>query len=190
MNLYKIIGKRIFDILICVILIVLLSPVFILVSILIYAEKRGPILFFQKRVGKNTEEFFIIKFRSMPVETESLASDQLPESKLSRIGSFIRRTNIDELPQIFNVLLNDMSIVGPRPSLSSQKKLIEIRKLNGSINCIPGITGLAQVNSYDGMVVEKKAELDGIYAKKISFFYDIKIILKTFLYLLKPPPKY
>ena len=190
MNIYKIIGKRIFDILICVISIILLFPVFILVSILIFAENKGPILFFQKRAGKNAEEFFIIKFRSMPVETESLASDQLSNTKLSKIGSFIRRTNIDELPQIFNVLLNEMSIVGPRPPLLSQKKLIEIRKLNGSINCTPGITGLAQVNSYDGMVVEKKAELDGIYAKKISFFYDIKIILKTFLYLLKPPPKY
>ena len=102
----------------------------------------------------------------------------------------IRRTNLDELPQLFNILKGDMSIVGPRPPIPSQQELTELRKANGAIACRPGLTGLAQVSSFDGMTVPQKAAFDGEYAKRISFVGDITIILRTFVYLLKPPPVY
>lgn len=135
-------------------------------------------------------EFTIIKFRSMPINTVELPSNEIGKIKISKIGSFIRRTNIDELPQIFNILLNDMSFVGPRPPTLKQKKLIQYRIKNGSINCKPGLTGFAQISSYDGMSIQEKAKFDGMYLKKISFVTDLKIIIKTFFYLFKPPPIY
>ena len=130
------------------------------------------------------------KFRSMPVNTGDMPSDKIGSVNISWIGRLIRRTNLDELPQLINILKGDMSIVGPRPSISTQKELIELRKSNGSLALKPGLTGLAQIKSYDGMSVEKKAAYDGDYFIKLSFYTDIKIILSTFIYLIKPPPVY
>lgn len=190
MNIYKNFGKRLLDIFLCFLSFVLLFPIFIVVSILIFFFDKGPIFFYQTRIGKMGKKFTMIKFRSMPINTKNLPSDEIGKIKISKIGSFIRRTNIDELPQIFNILFNDMSFVGPRPPTLKQKKLIDYRKKNGSINCKPGLTGLAQISSYDGMSVEVKAKFDGLYFSEISFANDLKIIFKTFIYLFKPPPVY
>ena len=126
----------------------------------------------------------------MPVGTKNVSSDKLSDIKISKIGKILRRTNADELPQLFNILRGDMSIVGPRPCLLSQKELINLRIENKSINCRPGLTGLAQINSYDNMSIKKKAYYDYEYSKKMCFLLDIQIILRTFIYLISPPPKY
>jgi len=126
----------------------------------------------------------------MKKQTPLVESKIADKEMITRTGNIIRRWNIDELPQLFNVLLQQMSLVGPRPTLPQQKKLNDLRIANGSSELQPGLTGLAQVKSYDGMSEEIKARYDKMYLQEISFFTDIKIILKTFKYLLKRPPKY
>jgi O-antigen biosynthesis protein WbqP len=126
----------------------------------------------------------------MPADTGDVPSDKLGELEISSFGKFIRRTNLDELPQLFNILKGDMSLVGPRPSLPSQHELFALRRRNGALVCRPGLTGLAQVNSFDGMSVEQKACFDGRYAERITLLGDISIVLRTFSYLRKPPPVY
>ena len=126
----------------------------------------------------------------MPNGTRNIESVELNGIKLNIFSKLLRRTNLDELPQLFNIFRGDMSFIGPRPCLPTQLDLIELRKTNNAIKLLPGLSGLAQVRSYDGMSVAKKAEFDGIYFVNISLLEDIKILLKTFLYLLKPPPKY
>jgi len=182
--------KRLFDFIFAMVSIIILSPITIIISLLIYFFDNGPIIYKQKRVGKSGSLFIIYKFRSLPVNTKNIPSDSLTNIKISLIGRFIRRTNIDELPQLFNIIRGDMSFVGPRPPIPSQNKLIELRHLNGSINCKPGLTGLAQINGYDGMSVESKSNYDKLYFNKLNFFFDIFIILKTFIYLTKRPPIY
>ena len=162
----------------------------IFAALLIRMTSGGPIIFKQSRVGRNGMLFIFYKFRSMPVETEDISSDKVGDLNIDFIGRAIRRTSVDELPQLFNILLGDMSVVGPRPAIPNQIKLIEIRKGNGSIRCLPGLTGLAQVNSFDGMSVNEKADLDRDYINSISFMNDLLIIFKTFSYLFKEPPVY
>lgn len=188
--MYKLFGKRMLDISIVFIAVICLSPLMIIVALLIKIVDPGPIIFKQNRVGRNGDKFSFFKFRSMPVNTGDLASDEVGQVKLTWVGKMIRRTNIDELPQLLNILKGDMSIVGPRPPIESQDELIEIRKVNGALDLCPGLTGYAQVNSFDGMTVSEKASFDGIYAQDISFLNDVKIILNTVLYLFKPPPVY
>lgn len=162
----------------------------ILISLLIKLFDSGPIIFKQKRVGMNGKLFYMYKFRSMPVNTKNIASDKINELNLNFISKFIRRTNIDELPQLFNILKSDMSIVGPRPALSNQNDLIEIRKKKGVLSFKPGLTGLAQISSYHGMSVNTKVDYDTEYINSISFTTDVSIILKTFFYLFKTQPIY
>jgi O-antigen biosynthesis protein WbqP len=188
--MYKLFGKRLLDIFIVFVAVLCLSPFMIIVALLIKIIDPGPIIFKQNRAGKNGDSFSFFKFRSMPVNTGDLASDKVGQVKLTWVGKMIRRTNIDELPQLLNILKGDMSIVGPRPPLATQKELLQIRKDNDSLFVRPGLTGLAQVNSFDGMTVSEKADFDGEYIKDISFFNDVKIILNTVLYLFKPPPVY
>jgi O-antigen biosynthesis protein WbqP len=190
MTMYFSYFKRLLDIFIVFSATLTLLPVLILIAMIIKLCDPGPVIFKQKRIGKNAKTFNFYKFRSMPVNTGDMPSDQLSNVRLSWIGKLIRRTNLDELPQLFNVLKGDMSIVGPRPPIISQQQLIELRKQNGAIACRPGLTGLAQVSSFDGMTVEQKAAFDGEYVKNVTFFSDLKIILRTFTYLLKPPPVY
>lgn len=189
-RMYSIYGKRFFDVFLAVFALSILSPIILFVAVTIYFFDSGPVFFKQERIGKKGKKFLIFKFRSMPVQTKNLPSDQIGTVQLTSLGMFIRKSNLDELPQFFNILRNEMSIVGPRPCMTTQKKLIELRRKNSSWFCKPGLTGLAQVMSFDGMSIEKKAELDKIYAKKISLWNDLKIIFKTFLYLLKTPPTY
>ena len=157
---------------------------------MIYIFDNGPIIYTQSRTGRNGKKFIIYKFRSLPVNTKLLSSDSLPNIKTKFIGKFLRRTNIDELPQIINILKGDMSFVGPRPPLPTQLELIDLRYQNNSISCYPGLTGLAQIRGYDGMSVPEKAKFDDIYYKNISFMQDFIIIISTIFYLLKKPPKY
>ena len=188
--MYKLYIKRLLDIFISVITIVLLSPVYIIVAIIIKLQDGGPSFFVHERVGLKGKGFQLLKFRSMPVDTANVDSSQTTLLKITPFGKFIRRTNIDELPQLFNILKGDMSIVGPRPALASQEQLVKLRMSNGAYECKPGLTGLAQINSYDNMPVEEKAIWDIKYANRINFINDIKIIILTFSYLLKPPPTY
>ncbi len=188
--MYMLFGKRLFDIIFSLTAAILLSPLFLLTGLFIKIFDPGPVIFRQKRIGQEGVSFDFFKFRSMPVNTGDIPSDQLGQIRLTWIGRLIRRTNIDELPQLFNILLGDMSFVGPRPALSSQIELVNLRKSNGSLFCKPGLTGLAQISSFDGMSVYEKVLLDGQYVQSISLGSDILIILKTFGYLLKPPPVY
>lgn len=188
--MYKLFGKRLLDIFIVFSAVAILSPLMLIIALLIKIVDPGPIIFKQNRVGKGGALFSFFKFRSMPVNTGDLASDEVGKIKLTWVGKMIRRTNIDELPQLLNILRGDMSIVGPRPPIGTQSELIQLREENGALQLRPGLTGLAQVNSFDGMTVPEKAVFDGKYSTNVSFFKDVKIILNTVLYLFKPPPVY
>jgi len=182
--------KRIFDIILSSILLLCLIPLFLIFALIIRIQDGGPAIFRQKRIGKNGKIFMFYKFRSMPLNTPNVESKDTNKIQITRFGKFIRRTNLDELPQFYNVLIGDMSFIGPRPPILTQNDLIAIRETNGAINLKPGLTGWAQVNSYDNMPVEQKAKLDGEYACKISLLMDLKILFKTVLYFTKRPPTY
>lgn len=188
--IYRAFGKRVFDVFFSLLALVLLSPLLLVVSLLIRVFDPGPVIFRQNRIGRNGETFAFYKFRSMPVNTGDIPSDKIGAVRIGPVGRFIRRTSIDELPQLFNILRGDMSIVGPRPPIASQVELIGLRRSNGALLCRPGLTGLAQISSFDGMTVPQKAEFDGIYARSITLLGDVKIVLGTLTYLLKPPPVY
>ena len=188
--MYACFGKRIFDLFVVFCALFFLWPLILLVAFCIKIFDPGPVFFRQNRVGKVGSLVSFIKFRSMPVSTEDIPSDKVGTVKLTWIGRLIRRTNLDELPQLLNIARGEMSVVGPRPPIPSQQELVEIRKRNGALARLPGLTGLAQINWFDGMSVAQKAEYDGEYSKNVSFFNDLKIILRTIVYLLKPPPVY
>jgi O-antigen biosynthesis protein WbqP len=183
-------GKRAVDIGCAGVGLLLLSPLLLVIALLILVTDPGPVIFVQERVGRQGRTFRFFKFRSMPVGTRNIAKDQLGQVRLTWFGRLLRRSNLDELPQLFNILRGDMSVVGPRPSLPSQQELIVLRQDNGALACRPGLTGWAQVNAYDGMPIADKARRDGEYASSISLRQDIRIILLTFGYLTKPPPVY
>ena len=183
-------GKRLFDLFIVCCSLLFLWPLMLAIALCIKIFDPGPIFFKQQRVGRNGNLFWFFKFRSMPVNTGDIPSDQVGSISLTWIGKLIRRTNLDELPQLLNVLQGDMSFVGPRPPIPSQQELVAIRSQNGALAMLPGLTGLAQIKSFDGMSVPQKAEYDGEYSGNVSFINDLKIILGTFTYLLKPPPVY
>lgn len=188
--MYLTFGKRLFDVFVVLCAAIVLCPVMLLLTILIKLFDPGPVFFKQQRVGINGELFWFYKFRSMPVNTGDIPSDQVGKIQLTWVGRFIRRSNLDELPQLLNILKGDMSVVGPRPPIPSQRALIDSRRDNGALSLRPGLTGLAQIKSFDGMSVLQKAEFDGKYSQNISFVGDLSIILRTFFYLLKPPPVY
>ena len=174
--------KRFFDIVLSLVAIIVFSWLLIIIAVAIVVEDKGNILFKQKRIGKNKKEFYIYKFRTMKVSTPKDVPTHLldnPESYITKIGGFLRKTSLDELPQLFNILKGDMSIVGPRPALWNQFDLIALRDENGSNSVRPGLTGWAQVNGRDELPIEVKAGFDGEYIKKMSIIFDIKIILMT-----------
>ena len=174
--------KRFFDIVLSLVAIIVFSWLLIIIAVAIVVEDKGNILFKQKRIGKNKKEFYIYKFRTMKVSTPKDVPTHLldnPESYITKIGGFLRKTSLDELPQLFNILKGDMSIVGPRPALWNQFDLIALRDENGSNSVRPGLTGWAQVNGSDELPIDVKAGFDGEYIKKMSIIFDIKIILMT-----------
>lgn len=174
--------KIFFDIVLSLVAIIVFSWLLIIIAVAIVVEDKGNILFKQKRIGKNKKEFYIYKFRTMKVSTPKDVPTHLldnPESYITKIGGFLRKTSLDELPQLFNILKGDMSIVGPRPALWNQFDLIALRDENGSNSVRPGLTGWAQVNGRDELPIDVKAGFDGEYIKKMSIIFDIKIILMT-----------
>ncbi|MBR5306704.1 MAG: sugar transferase [Oscillospiraceae bacterium] len=174
--------KRFIDIVLSLGAIVFLSPVLLVLAVLIKLDSKGPVLFRQKRVGKGKTHFEILKFRTMyadvpkDVPTHLLAD---PASKITKIGRFLRKSSLDELPQIFNILKGEMSIIGPRPALWNQFDLIEERDKYGANDVRPGLTGLAQVMGRDELPIDIKAKYDGDYVKNISFSNDVKIFFRT-----------
>ena len=162
---------------------VILSPLFIALIVLIKIDSKGPILFKQRRVGKDGSIFEILKFRSMYADTPQDVPTHLlqnPESRITKTGKFLRRTSLDELPQLINILKGEMCIVGPRPALWNQDDLVEERNKYGANSITPGLTGWAQVNGRDELPIPTKAELDGYYVQNMSLWLDAKIIFKTF----------
>lgn len=188
--MYRRFFKRMFDLLLAGGSLLALSPLMFLTVLAVRLDDGGSPIFRQKRVGRRGGLFQILKFRSLPTNAKNLPSTHAQKLKPTRVGKIIRRTNIDELPQLINVLNGEMSIVGPRPALPSQELLLILRKENGALQCKPGLTGLAQVRSYDGMPESEKAKWDGEYASRITLFRDLRIILKTFIYLTRRPPVY
>ncbi|CAM1348048.1 sugar transferase [Tenacibaculum insulae] len=182
--------KRLFDILLAIILMMVLIPIYLIVALIIFLQDFGTPIFKQMRVGKSGKEFMFYKFRSMPLKTPNVESHQKNKLKITPFGKLIRRTNLDELPQFLNVLKGDMSFIGPRPPIPSQEKLITMRRENKSLFLKPGLTGWAQVNSYDNMPEKVKAKFDGEYAERISLKMDLLILFKTLEYFTKKPPAY
>lgn len=188
--MYRRVFKRTFDVLLSASALLVLSPLLLLIAVCIKLEDGGSVLFRQTRVGKDGREFLFLKFRSMPVGSANVPKTQAGSIRITRIGRLIRRSNIDELPQLINILRGDMSIVGPRPAIPAQQDIHRMRAANGALACTPGLTGLAQVNAYDGMPESEKCRFDGEYAASISFLGDLVIVLRTFVYLTRPPPVY
>lgn len=188
--MYRGFFKRILDIAIAAFSLIFFSPLMLAVALIIKLEDGGNILFRQQRVGRNGEAFDFLKFRSMPQNAVNVPKTEAAKIPITKIGRIIRRTNIDELPQLFNILRGDMSIVGPRPAIPAQDALCKMREESGALACAPGLTGLAQVNAYDGMPESEKADWDGKYAAELSFYNDMKIIFRTFGYLTRKPPVY
>ena len=182
--------KRAFDFFGALIILVFISPILLILSFFIKIHDGGPIIFKQKRIGKDGKEFLFLKFRSMPINTPNVVSTDTKKLNITPVGKIIRRTNLDEIPQMINVLKGDMSIIGPRPCLPNQQSLIDLRRENGSLKLRPGLTGWAQVNAYDFMPEIEKANFDGEYYRNISFAMDLKIVLGTIKYFTKKPPVY
>lgn len=179
--------KRLFDIgLALFALPILIWPIF-LVAISIKLTSKGPVLYWSDRVGINNELFRMPKFRSMKVDTPAVATHLLadPKSALTPIGDFLRKSSLDELPQLWNILKGDMSFVGPRPALFNQDDLIALRTEKGIHQITPGLTGWAQINGRDELPIPEKVSLDSEYLDKRSFMFDLKILWLTFLKVVK-----
>jgi len=176
------------DFLLSFIGLIVLSPIFLIIIILIKLDSKGPILFKQKRVGKNKKHFNILKFRTMRIDTPKDMPTHLlanPEQWITKMGKFLRKTSLDELPQIINILKGDMSIIGPRPALWNQFDLIEERDKYGANNIYPGLTGYAQIKGRDELEIFDKAKLDGYYVSHMGLWLDIKVFFGTIFSVLK-----
>lgn len=180
--------KRFFDCVLSLLGLIILSPLFLFLILLIKLDSKGPILFKQKRIGRNKKPFLIFKFRTMRIDTpKDTPTHQLenPSKWITKVGKFLRKTSLDELPQIINILKGDMSIIGPRPALWNQYDLIDERDKYDVHKLYPGLTGYAQIHGRDELEIPKKAELDGYYVKHISLWLDIKIFFGTFISIFK-----
>ncbi|MBO4341481.1 MAG: sugar transferase [Clostridia bacterium] len=178
--------KRAFDFTCSLIAVIILLPLFALLSLIILIDDGKPVLFRQQRVGRNNEVFSIYKFRTMKNNTGNVATAQLKNSDefITRSGRFFRKTSLDELPQLFNILKGDMSFVGPRPLIPEEEEIRQLRNEKGVYAVRPGMTGLAQINGRDNLDMVQKTEYDLQYIKNMSFFNDIKILFKTVFVVL------
>jgi O-antigen biosynthesis protein WbqP len=179
--------KRLFDLLLAGIAAILLVVPIGIVALLVRLTSRGPVLYWSDRVGKGNEIFRMPKFRSMHVDAPALATHllQSPDEWLTPIGSFLRKTSIDELPQLWSILKGDMSFVGPRPALFNQEELVALRTAVGAHELVPGLTGWAQVNGRDELPIFRKVQLDADYLKHRSMLFDLKILWLTAIKVLK-----
>ena len=179
--------KRGIDFCLSLLGIIMLFPLFALIVVLIKVDSPGPILFKQKRVGIHKKNFKILKFRTMRIDTPKDTPTHMlenPDRWITKVGKFLRKTSLDELPQIFNILIGEMAIVGPRPALWNQYDLIAERDKYGANYIMPGLTGWAQINGRDELPIDVKAKLDGEYLGKRGFFFDIEIFFKTIFSVL------
>ena len=180
--------KRLVDIVLSLVGMIVLSPLFLIIVILIKLDSEGPVFFKQKRVGKNKTHFDILKFRTMRIDTPKDTPTHLlenPDQYITRVGKFLRKTSLDELPQIWNIFVGDMSIIGPRPALWNQYDLIAERDKYGANDIRPGLTGWAQIDGRDELPIEVKAKLDGEYVKNMGVMMDIKCFIGTIVSVLK-----
>lgn len=180
--------KRILDIVLASLGMLVLSPVFLILSLAIKLDSSGPVFFKQRRIGIHKKEFYVLKFRTMRIDTPKDTPTHMleaPEQWITRVGKFLRKTSLDELPQIINILKGEMSVVGPRPALWNQYDLIGERDKYGANDVPVGLTGWAQINGRDELSIEDKARLDGEYADKFSFRLDARCFFRTIWNVLR-----
>ncbi|MEK0152197.1 sugar transferase [Tetragenococcus halophilus] len=180
--------KRVLGFLLSLLGIIILSPILLMICLAIKIDSKGPIIFKQKRVGKNKKYFNIYKFRTMKSETPKEMPTHLlnnPDAFITKVGKFLRKTSLDELPQLFNILKGDMAVIGPRPALWNQYDLIAERDKYGVNEAQPGLTGLAQISGRDELEIPVKAQIDGKYTNNISFVMDLKCFVGTVLSIVK-----
>jgi O-antigen biosynthesis protein WbqP len=173
--------KRFFDTVLSFCALILLSPFMIVIMCLVKVDSPGPVFFYQRRIGLRDKEFLMYKFRTMCVGTPNVATDKLnnPGQYITKIGYFLRKYSLDELPQLVNILLGDMAIVGPRPALYNQYELRAMRQVVGVSTIRPGLTGWAQINGRDDILLEQKVALDLEYLQRYSWWLDVTIIFRT-----------
>lgn len=173
--------KTFFDFFFTLILVIILIPIFIIIGIVLKVTTNSSVIYKQKRVGKNGKTFNIYKFRTMVADTPIVVGSDRAHirNRVTKVGRYLRDTSLDELPQLFNILKGNMSLIGPRPVVETEYKLLNLRNENDVLRLKPGLTGLAQVNGRKNLSDEKKAQFDAEYAKKISIFLDISILYKT-----------
>lgn len=179
--------KRFWDVVFSSILLIILSPLFLIISIMIKVTSKGPVFFKQRRIGKDNNEFMIYKFRTMKVDTPDLATDKLVNAKsyITSIGNILRKTSLDELPQLINIFKGEMTFIGPRPALYNQYELIKLRTNAGVHALVPGVTGWAQINGRDHNDNFQKTELDRYYLDNKSSLLDLKILFMTVFKVLR-----
>jgi O-antigen biosynthesis protein WbqP len=179
--------KRAIDLLLAAVTLSIFSPAMVFVAIMVLISSPGPAIYWSDRVGQRNRIFKMPKFRTMRIDTPAVATHLLsdPGKALTPIGSFLRRTSLDELPQLWSILKGDMSFVGPRPALFNQYDLVELRTACGVDVLVPGLTGWAQVNGRDALSIADKVEFDLQYLKRRSFFMDIKILYMTFIKVIR-----
>lgn len=180
--------KRVFDIFLSLLAIIVFSPLYILIAIIIKCSSKGPVFFKQERIGKNKKHFKILKFRTMRIDTPKDVPTHMlenPEQYITGIGKFLRKTSLDEIPQAFNILAGQMSIIGPRPALYNQDDLVGERDKYHANEIRPGLSGWAQCNGRDTLPIPEKAKLDGEYASRFNVWFDIGIIFRTFFKMFK-----
>lgn len=186
--MYSKVIKRLIDIILSLCGLIVLSPVYLLIAIAIKIDDPGPVVFKQNRIGIHKSHFDIMKFRTMKVDTPKDMPTHLlenPEQYITRVGKILRKTSLDELPQIIQIFTGKMSIIGPRPALWNQFDLIEERDKYGANDIRPGLTGWAQINGRDELEIDVKAKLDGEYVEKMSFTFDYKCFIGTIASVLK-----
>jgi len=180
--------KRVLDAVLSFLALLILSPIFLILAIAIKVDSKGSVLFTQNRIGIHKSHFCMLKFRTMRVDTPHDTPKHLledPAQWITKVGGFLRKTSLDELPQIWNIFVGQMSIIGPRPALWNQDELIQARDKYGANGAKPGLSGLAQINGRDSLTDEEKARLDGEYAKNMSFRMDVSCFLKTIVRVWK-----
>lgn len=176
------------DFIVSLFALILLSPLFLFLALWIKFDSKGPVFFRQKRIGKDRTFFQIYKFRTMLAETPKDMPTHLlnnPDAFITRSGKFLRKTSLDELPQLINIIKGEMAVIGPRPALWNQDDLADERDKYGANEILPGLTGWAQINGRDELPIDVKARLDGEYIEKMSFWFDVRCFFGTFLSILK-----
>ena len=187
-SFYRSVGKRFIDMILSGAGVVVLSPVMAVIALLIKLESPGPVLFRQKRIGLHKKTFLIMKFRTMRTDTPKDTPTHMlanPERYITRVGRFLRKASLDELPQIINILKGDMAVIGPRPALWNQDDLTAERDKYGANDVLPGLTGWAQINGRDELEIPVKAKLDGEYVERMSFLFDVKCFFGTIISIFR-----